>query len=106
MSNEQENNPCCEGVSGTCSGGKQTPEEFLDAAIVETKQLRRDIDSILQRVRELPQNRETALAITKAQETVMWLGMNLKALGEANPYPNSRDTSNTIVDKTADGMKM
>lgn len=73
--------------------------------IVSTKQLRKDIDEIIQQVRELDSSRETSIVITKLQEAVMWLGMNLKRLGSINPYPNSRDTSNTIVDPTADNLK-
>lgn len=79
----------------------------MDASkeIVSTKQLRKDIDEIIQQVRELDNSRETSIVITKLQEAVMWLGMNLKRLGAINPYPNSRDTSNTIVDPTADNLK-
>lgn len=73
--------------------------------IVNTKQLRKDIDEIIQQVRELDSSRETSIVITKLQEAVMWLGMNLKRLGAINPYPNSRDTNNTIVDPTADNLK-
>lgn len=73
--------------------------------IVSTKQLRKDIDEIIQQVRELDNSRETSIVITKLQEAVMWLGMNLKRLGSINPYPNSRDTTNTIVDPTADNLK-
>lgn len=41
-----------------------------------------------------------------------WLGMDLKAMNEEqpgsipNPYPNSKDPSNTIVEPTADGLKL
>lgn len=51
------------------------------------KQCRKDIDEIIQRVRELDSCRETSLVITKLQEAVMWLGMDLKRLNEPNPYP-------------------
>lgn len=57
-------------------------------------------------------SRERALAITKLQEAVMWLGMDLKAIGEENPgaaenpYPHSKDPSNTVIDKTADGLRL
>lgn len=81
-------------------------EQIIEQAIVSTKQRRVDLDAILQAVKSLPPSRENSIAITKIQEAIMWLGMNLKALGTPNPYPNSRDTSNTIVDKTADGLKM
>ena len=36
----------------------------------------------------------------------MWLGMDLKDLGSKNPYPNSYNPANTIVDATADGLKL
>lgn len=57
------------------------------------------------------QSRERSLAITKLQEAVMWLGMDLKAIndesgGAENPYPHSKDPSNTVIDKTADGLKL
>lgn len=42
----------------------------------------------------------------------MWLGMDLKAINDENPgaienpYPNSKDPSNTKIDPTADGLKL
>jgi hypothetical protein len=74
--------------------------------IITNKSLRRDIDDKIQAVKALPQSRERSLAITKLQEAVMWLGMDLKRLNEPNPYPNSKDPSNTVIDKTADGLKL
>lgn len=104
-----------------------------DTHIIIDKELRRDIDAIIQRVKAftgevgLPlgrysevtvdgatyprRSRERSLAITKLQEAVMWLGMDLKAIndesgGAENPYPNSKDPSNTTIDATADGLKL
>ena len=77
----------------------------MEAQIVDTKQLRVDLDAILQRVKNLQQSRSTAICRTKLDESIMWLGQNLKELGTPNPYPNSRDTSNAIVDPTADNLK-
>lgn len=77
-----------------------------DAEVVADKTLRRDIDAIIQRLRELPGSRERSLSHTKLQEAVMWLGMDLKRLNEANPYPNSKDPTNAIVDPTADGLRL
>lgn len=96
-----------------------------DKAIILNKELRRDIDAIIDRLkfatgeRNTPQiptdtqrrSRERSLAITKLQEAVMWLGMDLKAIndesgGAENPYPNSKDPSNTKIDPTADGLKL
>lgn len=78
----------------------------IEKEVIETKQLRKDTDDIIQRVKALPPSRERSLAITKLQEGVMWLGMDLKRLNEPNPYPNSKDPSNTKIDPTADGLKL
>jgi hypothetical protein len=77
-----------------------------DYEVMTNKQLRKDTDLIIQKARNLPPSRERSLAITKLQEGVMWLGMDLKRLGEANPYPNSKDPSNTKIEPTADGLKL
>ena len=80
--------------------------ELSGILIVRVKGLRRDLDEHLQEIRSLPRSRENALALTKLQEAVMWLGMDLKRLGTPDPYPNSRDTTNTVVDPTADGLRL
>lgn len=142
-----------------------------DQHIILDKELRRDIDAIIQRLKTsgitgdaspsaYRQSRERSLAITKLQEAVMWLGMDLKAINDenpqpqtgwkpsdalerawgiianasggdwqkespewqdaaarfrdevyhpsltANPYPNSKDPSNSKIDPTADGLKL
>lgn len=78
----------------------------IDHEIVMNKQLRRDLDDKIQTIKSLPGSRERSIAITKLQEAVMWLGMDLKRLNEPNPYPNSKDPSNTIIEPTADGLKL
>ena len=70
------------------------------------KQLRKDTDEIIQRVRELEPCRETSLVITKLQEAVMWLGMDLKRLNQPNPYPESKNPESMRIEHTADGLKM
>ena len=70
------------------------------------KQLRKDTDEIIQRVRELEPCRETSLVITKLQEAVMWLGMDLKRLNQPNPYPESKNPKSMRIEQTADGLKM
>lgn len=70
------------------------------------KQLRKDIDEIIQRVRELDSCRETSIVITKLQEAVMWLGMDLKRLNQPDPYPESKDPSSMRIEPTADGLRM
>lgn len=101
-----------------------------DIHIILDKELRRDIDGIIQRLKDAEKprplsqpeaqqpdpgfrrSRERSLAITKLQEAVMWLGMDLKAINEEepgstpNPYPDSKDPSNTRIQPTADGLKM
>lgn len=84
----------------------------INQEIISNKELRRDTDAIIQRVKELPSSRERSLTITKLQEGVMWLGMDLKRINEtnpgtiANPYPSSKDPSTTKIEPTADGLKL
>jgi len=88
---------------GEVTGSRQfTYEE----EVTQNKQLRKDTDDIIQRVKNLPPSRERSLSITKLQESVMWLGMDLKRLGGSNPYPSSKDASTgTLIEPTADGLK-
>ena len=84
----------------------------IEEEIIADKELRRDTDAIIQRVKALPPSRERSLTITKLQEGVMWLGMDLKRINETtpgsieDPYPNSKDPSNTKIEPTADGLKL
>ncbi len=84
----------------------QRPYTEIELEVIKNKQLRKDTDGIIQRIKDLPNSRERSLSITKLQEGVMWLGMDLKRLNEPNPYPNSKDASNTIIEPTADGLKL
>lgn len=95
--------------------------------IVLDKELRRDIDGIIQRLKNASaqsgnysrgpgvpsrDSRERSIAITKLQEAVMWLGMDLKSINDEtpgaaeNPYPSSKDPSNTKIEPTADGLRL
>lgn len=79
----------------------------FEQEVVENKRLRQDLDAKIQEVKDLPASRERSLTITKLQEAVMWLGMDLKRLGTANPYPSSKDPSTgTVIEPTADGLKL
>lgn len=80
-----------------------TPHDY---EVVSNKELRRDIDAQIQKVKQLPPSRERSITVTKLQEAVMWLGMDLKRLNEPNPYPNSKDPSNTKIEPTADNLKL
>ena len=78
----------------------------INLEIPKVKQLRKDIDDVIQRVKALDDCREVSICITKLQEAVMWLGMDLKRIGDIKPYPNSKDPSTGIkIDPTADNLK-
>jgi hypothetical protein len=83
-----------------------TPEGTREQNVKADKQLRVNLDAELQKMKALPKSRETSISITKLQEAIMWLGMDLKRLNEANPYPDSYKPENTKIAPTADGMKM
>ena len=70
------------------------------------KQLRKDIDDVIQRVRTLESCRETSLVITKLQEAAMWLGMDLKRLNQPDPYPESKNPNSMRIEPTADDLKL
>lgn len=87
----------------------------------QTKQWRKDLDECLQRIKKGSDNgytgerapdhsvrssRERSLAITKVEEAIMWLGMDLKAQNTPNPYPESKDPTSRVIHPTADGLKM
>ncbi len=89
--------------------------------VAQTKQHRKDLDEVLQRLkRDSDKNypgartpnhvvrgsRERSLAATKLEEAIMWLGMDLKAMGTPTPYPNSYNPASPVIDPTADGLKM
>lgn len=77
-------------------------------AIIENKMFRKELDEILQRVKGSERkSRERSLAITKLQEAIMWFGMDLKELNEGRTiYQESYNPANTIVEPTADGLKL
>jgi hypothetical protein len=81
----------------------------------DTKQLRKDLDEVLQRLKAATKernSRERAVSITKVQEAIMWLGMDLKAMheegvpGTENPYPESYNPASPKIEPTADGIKL
>jgi len=100
-------------------------------AISDTKQFRKDLDEVLSKLKQAssPQfnpdapkgksyppghrsSRERSLAVTKIQEAIMWLGMDLKAINEEepgsspNPYPQSYNPESPSIEPTADGLKL
>lgn len=77
----------------------------VDEQIKDIKTLRVELDGTLQKIRA-HSSREVSLSITKVQEAIMWLGMELKRLGAVNPYPNSYNPENAIVEPTADNLQL
>lgn len=77
-----------------------------DEEIIANKTLRKNLDTQLQNLKKCPMSRERSLAITKLQESIMWLGMDLKRLNEPNPYPQSYNAENTEIEETADNLKL
>lgn len=95
------------------------PNVSVPPAVAQSKQFRRDLDEVLQRLKaasgvippplpDLPvrKSRERSLAITKVEEAIMWLGMDLKAQDTPDPYPQSRNPQSPVIEKTADGLKL
>lgn len=77
-----------------------------EQSIKTVKQHRKDLDDVLQRIKGSGPSREVSLAVTKVQEAVMWLGMELKRLGNPTPYPTGYDSTSSRVEPTADGLKL
>ena len=83
-----------------------TKEQYLEQNVKCNKQLRVSLDVELQNLKKLNKSRERILSITKLQEAIMWLGMDLKRLNEPNPYPDSYKPDNDKIAPTADGLKL
>jgi hypothetical protein len=86
--------------------GDGTMEQNIEHEVIANKILRQRLDENLQLLKECPRSRERSIAITKLQESIMWLGMDLKRLNEPNPYPQSYNPENTHIEETADGLKL
>ena len=87
--------------------------EINETAIIQDKELRRNIDVVIQDLKNATrQSRARSLAITKLQEAVMWLGMDLKSINEEepgsspDPYPESKNPASLKIEPTADGLKL
>lgn len=78
-----------------------------DEAIIENKKLRVELDTVLQKLKESKRtSRNRSLSITHLEDSIMRLGMDLKDLNTPTPYPNSYNPTNTIVEPTADNLKL
>lgn len=95
--------------------------------IAETKHFRQSLDTVLQQLKcasekdytgfrppdaKLRSSRERSIAVTKIQEAIMWLGMDLKAINESapgsspNPYPQSYNPESPKIEPTSEGLKL
>lgn len=82
--------------------------EDIKLDIKNIKQLRQELDAINERILLMPGSAEKTLARRHIQEGRMWLGEELARINKAypslcpDPYPNSRNPANTIIDPPAD----
>lgn len=49
---------------------------------------------------------QTILSLRDLESSIMRLGLVLKHIGNPDPYPASKDPTSTVVEPTADGLKM
>jgi hypothetical protein len=73
----------------------------MEEEIKQVKELRLQIQKTHDQASGMNKSRAMALAITKLDEASMWLGKRLQELNTPNPYPTSRDPSNSTIDPTA-----
>jgi len=93
-----------------CTTGTSEKEHDM-IQIRNVKAMRLRLDTELECLSDFTSGRETSLVKTKLQEAMMWLGMELKRLGQKYPdvvkppYPSSKDpeTGNRI-EPTAEGL--
>lgn len=80
-----------------------------ESLVIESKEWRKELDAVLQKMHRPPterRSRERSLSITKVQEAIMWLGMDLKDINDGvSCYKHGYDTSNAIVDSPS-GVKL
>ncbi len=66
------------------------------------RSIRIQIDRIIQTNKKVDPSREVSLAFTSLQKGKMWLGKVLGEIGTPNPYKNSSDPTNKIIDPQAE----
>lgn len=76
----------------------------VNSEIKNIKACRKALDEVLQDIKRLDSCREVSISITKTQEAIMWLGMDLKRIGETNPYPESYNPKSVVIHPTGDGL--
>lgn len=79
----------------------------INLEISKIKQLRKDINDVIQRVKTLNDCKEVQICITNLKRSIMWLGMDLKRIDSNNLSTNSEDHStenNTTL--VSDNLKL
>lgn len=86
---------------------EQESKRLSDNPVAETKQARKDLDDVLQKIKASSRKSdERDNACHYLTNAIMWLGMDLKAQAEANPYPESYNAKSPVIEPTADGLKL
>lgn len=78
-------------------------------AVAENKAICASLDDMLQELKQSVDatrtSRERSIAIIKLEEAIMWLGKDLNALKQANPYPESMNPGSPVIHPPADGLQ-
>lgn len=88
-----------ENTTSSITGSSNDEQESTDQKL---RQVRLEIDSLINTAKLLAPSREVSLAYTNLQRGKMWLGKALGAFGSPSPYVNSTDPSNKIIDAQAE----
>lgn len=88
----------------------EQPEQYgKEYSISLNKSLRSALDSVRIKLRDDPhrKSRERSLAMTKVEEAIMWLGMDMRALADGvSCYEESYNPQSTVVHDVPDGVLM
>lgn len=86
---------------------------FRQSADNLLQQMKAHLDDLIDGLQNEDQNcnidevlRHHQLSIQHLEDCIMRQGMVLKHIGTPTPYPHSYDPTNTIVEPTADGLKL
>lgn len=70
----------------------------MESVKIRVKKYRSEAHFIVKRARTLNRTRETSLAITNAEEAMMWFGNSLKYVSNDNPYKESMNSSSDKIE--------
>ena len=81
---------------------KTTDNPTGNIMINEIKELRLEVDKLINSVQVLNPSREMSLCFTQLQRSKSWLGMALGELGSETPYPASSDPKSPVIEPQAE----